>query len=121
MPSSPTANGLVTPTDWQSVAWRKANRIVRNLRRRIFKAAQAGDLKKVRSLRDRSWLLEPCAVQIASTVLRGRGGGDATPLPGEIAAPAELADLFACRGATSHPDPSGLGIVSEYCVNSQGG
>ena len=50
MPSSPTANGPVTQTDWQTVDWRKAGRIVRNLRQRIFKATQANDLPKVRSL-----------------------------------------------------------------------
>ncbi len=53
-----TANGTDRPaegnaerhTDWNSVNWRKANRQVRNLRQRIFRASQAGDLKKVRSL-----------------------------------------------------------------------
>src|SRR5919204_3526597 len=43
-------NGTDRPTDWQSVNWRKANRQVRNLRQRIFKAAQAKDWNKVRSL-----------------------------------------------------------------------
>jgi RNA-directed DNA polymerase len=43
-------NGPDRPTDWQSVNWRKANRQVRNLRQRIFKAAQAEDWNKVRSL-----------------------------------------------------------------------
>lgn len=37
-------------TEWSCVNWRKANRQVRNLRQRIFRASQAGDLKKVRSL-----------------------------------------------------------------------
>jgi len=50
MPAAKSANGLVTRTDWQAVNWRRANRVVNNLRRRIFKAAQAGDLKRVRSL-----------------------------------------------------------------------
>jgi RNA-directed DNA polymerase len=36
--------------DWHDVNWRKANRIVRQLRQRIFKATQNGDIKKVRSL-----------------------------------------------------------------------
>ena len=36
--------------DWNSVNWRKANRIVKNLRQRIFKATQEGNLKRVRSL-----------------------------------------------------------------------
>src|SRR5919198_3118233 len=43
-------NGTDRSTDWQSVNWRKANRQVRNLRQRIFKAAQAEDWNKVRSL-----------------------------------------------------------------------
>jgi RNA-directed DNA polymerase len=43
-------NGPDRSTDWQSVNWRKANRQVRNLRQRIFKAAQAKDWNKVRSL-----------------------------------------------------------------------
>src|SRR5207244_12819117 len=37
-------------TDWDAIDWRKADRIVRNLRQRIFRAAQANDLRKVRSL-----------------------------------------------------------------------
>jgi len=38
------------PTDWQAVNWRQANRQVRNLRQRIFRASQAGEWAKVRSL-----------------------------------------------------------------------
>jgi len=44
------ANRPETQTDWQSIDWKKANRIVRNLRQRIFRATQQGDWKKVRSL-----------------------------------------------------------------------
>jgi len=50
MPGLYHANGTKNPTDWTSVNWRKANRQVRNLRQRIFRATQTGDLKKVRSL-----------------------------------------------------------------------
>jgi RNA-directed DNA polymerase len=35
---------------WDEISWKKVNRIVRNLRRRIFSARQKGDLKKVRNL-----------------------------------------------------------------------
>lgn len=38
------------PTDWSCVDWRKANKVVRNLRQRIFRATQEGDWNKVRSL-----------------------------------------------------------------------
>src|SRR6266487_355960 len=44
------ANGTEKQTDWNAIDWRKANRTVRNLRQRIFRAAQESDLKKVRSL-----------------------------------------------------------------------
>jgi RNA-directed DNA polymerase len=37
-------------TDWQSVNWRKANRVVKNLRQRIFKATRQGNWSRVRSL-----------------------------------------------------------------------
>jgi RNA-directed DNA polymerase len=44
------ANGTEKQTDWNAIDWRKANRTVRNLRRRIFRATQEGNLKRVRSL-----------------------------------------------------------------------
>jgi RNA-directed DNA polymerase len=45
-----TVNGTKGQTDWNCVNWRKANRIVRNLRQRIFRAKAEGNPKKVRSL-----------------------------------------------------------------------
>lgn len=45
-----TVNVNERTTEWNNVNWRRAFRIVRNLRQRIFKAAQKGQLKKVRSL-----------------------------------------------------------------------
>ena len=52
MQHSGAANGPAgqAGTDWDAIDWRKADRIVRNLRGRIFRAAQANDLPKVRSL-----------------------------------------------------------------------
>jgi RNA-directed DNA polymerase len=50
MRSSGPANGPERRTDWDAIDWRKAQRVVRNLRQRIFRATQAGDTKKVRSL-----------------------------------------------------------------------
>jgi RNA-directed DNA polymerase len=44
------ANGTEMQTDWKTIDWKKANRTVRNLRHRIFRATQEGNLKKVRSL-----------------------------------------------------------------------
>ena len=44
------ANGPERPTDWSAINWRKVQRSVRNLRQRIFRATQAGDWRKVRSL-----------------------------------------------------------------------
>ena len=45
-----SANGTEKQTDWNAINWRKANRTVRNLRQRIFRATQEGNQKKVRSL-----------------------------------------------------------------------
>jgi RNA-directed DNA polymerase len=50
MQSSGNANGLLRRTDWSAIDWRKADRIVRNLRQRIFRAAQANNRRRVRSL-----------------------------------------------------------------------
>ena len=44
------ANGTEKPTDWKTIEWIRAYRTVRNLRQRIFRATQEGNLKKVRSL-----------------------------------------------------------------------
>ena len=48
-----TANGPTRRTTWDAIDWRKAQRIVRNLRQRIFRATQVGDWRKVRSLQKR--------------------------------------------------------------------
>lgn len=45
-----TANVTERTHDWHSVNWRETNRRVRNLRRRIFKATQNGDKRKIRNL-----------------------------------------------------------------------
>ena len=45
-----SANGPRRPTDWSRVNWRKVQRQVRTLRQRIFRASQAGEHKRARSL-----------------------------------------------------------------------
>jgi RNA-directed DNA polymerase len=50
MQATSLANGTDRPTEWNSVNWRKANRQVRNLKQRIFRASQSGDWNTVRSL-----------------------------------------------------------------------
>jgi RNA-directed DNA polymerase len=41
-------------TDWNAIDWHQQERRVRNLRQRIFRATQAGEWKRVRSLAIRS-------------------------------------------------------------------
>jgi RNA-directed DNA polymerase len=50
MQSASLANGPAGRTVWDLVDWREANRIVTNLRQRIFRAARANDHRRVRSL-----------------------------------------------------------------------
>jgi len=54
-------------TDWDAIDWRKADRIVRNLRHRIFRASQANDLRKVGSLQK---LMLRCYSNILMSVRR---------------------------------------------------
>jgi RNA-directed DNA polymerase len=44
------ANGPEKPGDWNAIDWKRANRLVRNLRQRIFRATEQGDWRKVKSL-----------------------------------------------------------------------
>src|SRR6185503_7816141 len=50
MQTARTVTGTERQTDWNTVNWRRTEKTVRNLRQRIFRATQAGDLKKVRDL-----------------------------------------------------------------------
>jgi len=50
MQDASLANRTAGHTDWQRVNWRQANRRVRNLRQRIFRATKDGDWDKVQSL-----------------------------------------------------------------------
>lgn len=45
-----TVNVTNRTTKWNSVEWQRTNKIVRNLRRRIFRATREGNWKKVRGL-----------------------------------------------------------------------
>ncbi len=50
MQAATAVTGTERRTDWNTVNWRRANKHVRNLRQRIFRATQAGDWNQVRSL-----------------------------------------------------------------------
>src|SRR5260370_100264 len=52
MQGTPLANGTKKhpDTNWTTIDWHQEERRVRNLRQRIFRATQAGDWKRVRSL-----------------------------------------------------------------------
>ncbi len=65
-------NGFV---DWHTIDWQQAHKIVSNLRGRIFRAAAAGDLRKVRQLQKlllRSTANIVLAVRRVTQVNRGR-------------------------------------------------
>lgn len=51
MVSLSTTNGLKKRLeDWNQVNWRKVNKLVRNLRQRIFRARKLGNFRKLRNL-----------------------------------------------------------------------
>jgi RNA-directed DNA polymerase len=60
----------VTPgndLDWHAIDWKHVYRIVKNLRRRIFRASREGNLKKVRSLQR---LMLRCRANVMESVRR---------------------------------------------------
>src|SRR4051794_27881454 len=63
------SNGPTGPTDWNAIDWCKANRLVRNLRQRIFRATRENDLDKVRSLQKLMLRLAPCLFGLYSVVV----------------------------------------------------
>ena len=56
MQGTPEASGTEKhlATDWNTIDWHQEEQSVRNLRQRIFRATQAGEWKRVRSLAIRS-------------------------------------------------------------------
>jgi RNA-directed DNA polymerase len=91
-----TANGPTERTEWSAVNWRCANRNVRNLRRRIFRATQAEDWKTVNGLQKlmlRSYSNRLVAVRRVTQENRGkRTAGLDKVIVKTLKARAELAD-----------------------------
>ena len=79
--------------EWDAISWRLHEDNVRRLRRRIFKAAEEGDLAKVRSLQKmmlRSWSNTLVSVR---QVAQRNIGRETAGIDGEVAltAPARMA------------------------------
>lgn len=73
------------PLDWDAILWRTVQEDVRRLRRRIFKASQDGDLKRVRNLQKlmlRSWANTLVSVRQVTQQNAGRGTAG---IDGEVA------------------------------------
>ncbi|MDJ0597032.1 MAG: group II intron reverse transcriptase/maturase [Pleurocapsa sp. MO_226.B13] len=71
------SNANVTPriVDWHSIDWYKVNSNIRNLRRRIFKATQENNWKKVRNLQKlmlRSWSNIVHSIRRTTSINKGR-------------------------------------------------
>jgi RNA-directed DNA polymerase len=136
MQSPGLANGPERRTDWDSVDWRRAHRIVRNLRQRIFRAARAGDIKKVRSLQK---LLLRCYSNILLSVRRvtQTNAGRNTPGVDKIVvktprARGELVDFLAtCQPWRARPvrrvyipksngkqRPLGIPVIRDRCLQA---
>ena len=71
---SSSANGPAERTVWQAIDWHKANRRVRNLRRRIFRASRDGDLATARSLQKLALRSQAVRVKAVRTVTQENEG-----------------------------------------------
>lgn len=75
-----SASALINAANpWQSIDWQRAQRTVRNLQIRIAKAVKVQLLGC--PIRVSFRMLEPCAVKVACTVLRGEWSRKAPDLP----------------------------------------
>jgi len=75
MQTATPVTGTERPTDWHAINWRQANRRVRNLRSRIFRATQAEDWKAVHDLQRlmlRSYANTLVSVRRVTQVNRGK-------------------------------------------------
>ena len=73
MQQETAVNRAKTPASWHDINWCRNQKLVRNLRQRIYRASRQGE--------GVTGLLEPCAVKAARTVLRGGGASNGTSLP----------------------------------------
>lgn len=132
-----SANRTARQTDWNAIDWRQAERTVRNLRQRIFRATQEGNLKKVRSLQKlmvRSYSNRLVSVRRVTQISTGKNtpGVDkmVVKTPG---ARGELVDFLArytiwkaqpakrvyIPKANGKQRPLGIPICLSYCLSFQ--
>ena len=108
-PARPAANGPGDPPNWDAVDWRHQEEQVRRLRQRIFKAAQAGDLKQVRNLQ-KLMLRSRANTLVSVRQASQRNAGRRTPgVDGAVAltsrSRAELAEFLHRRGGPGEALP----------------
>jgi hypothetical protein len=96
-------DGRTSPTDWSQINWRKTEGKVRNLRRRIFRAAQQQDWKRVKNLS--KLMLRSYSNSLVSTrrVTQINPGRNTPGIDGEVANTSEkrgrLVDTLGCGEA----------------------
>jgi RNA-directed DNA polymerase len=95
-------NGPGDPDEWDAIDWRAQESQVRRLRQRIFKAAQAGDLKQVRNLQ-KLMLRSRANTLVSVRQVSQRNTGHRTPgVDGQVAltslARASLAEFLRRHG-----------------------
>ena len=102
-------NGPEDLLDWDAIRWRRQEEKVQRLRQRIFKATQAGDLKRVRNLQ-KLMLRSRANAMVSVRRVTQRNRGRHTPgVDGQVAvtsqARAELAMLMHRQGGPGRALP----------------
>jgi len=89
-------NGPEDLLDWDAIRWRRQEEKVQRLRQRIFKATQAGDLKRVRNLQ-KLMLRSRANAMVSVRRVTQRNRGRHTPgVDGQVAVTSQAGPNWRC-------------------------
>ncbi len=101
--NGPHDDDLGWDLQWEDVRWEQIEEDVRRLRRRIFKASQVGDLKRVRSLQKLMLRSQANTLHSVRRVTQHNAGRKTPGIDGQVAltSPARTALAVACHRHTT--------------------
>ena len=97
------ANGPLRQTDWQAIHWRQAQRNVRTLRHRSFRATQAPAWRRVRALQQRMRRSDSNTGLRVRRVMQGNAGKHTPGVDNVVVTPPTARGRLVAQLPTCHP------------------